>query len=306
MSSAPPPPKPVAIETGRGRFHALSWGEDPAAPLLLFAHATGMCAGIYADLLAPLSRDFRIIAFDARGHGRTEAAPAPEPLADWRLFRADLAALVRALGEGPVLLAGHSFGATVALETAAEAPGTASAVVMIEPAFVPFAHAAAWRAARAAGQPLPNPLADRAERRRSTFPSRAAMRESFRGRGVFADWPEAALEAYLAGAALEAPEGVRLACAPETEAAVFRGVSATLEASLAAARMPVILVHGTTGSTVQPEDAAAIAAMGHRVVRLDGAGHFVPVTAPGRVRPFLCGLAAGRTPAMPQARRAER
>jgi len=294
------------IETPRGRFHALFWGEARSVPLLLFCHATGMCAGIYAGLLEPLSARFRIVAVDARGHGRTEAAPAPEPLADWVLFRADLAALVPALGEGPVLLAGHSFGATVALEAAVAHPGLARAVLMIEPAFVPFAFAEAWRAARASGHPPANPMADRAARRRAVFPSRAAMEESFRGRGVFADWPDEALAAYLAHGTRDDPEGVRLACAPDTEAAVFRGVSTTLAASLRSARLPVVMVHGTNGSTVSPEDARAIAGMGHAVRTLSGAGHFVPVAEPGRVRPFLEALAAPAHALPCQARRAER
>ncbi len=294
------------LETPRGRFHALEWGEDRSAPLLVFAHATGMCAAIYEALLAPLGHRARVLAYDARGHGRTMAREAGECLADWRPFQEDLAALVTALGAQSVLLAGHSFGASVALEAAVRHPGLAAAVLMLEPAFVPFAHAAAYRAARAAGRHPPNPMADRAARRRGLFASRDEMRASFRGRGVFADWPDAALEAYLAGGTLAEPEGARLACTPATESAVFRSVTTTLADSLRRTDLPVTLVRGTSGSTVTPDDAEAIAAMGHRVEVLEGAGHFVPVAQPGRVRPLLETFIAAPRKAPPHARRAER
>jgi pimeloyl-ACP methyl ester carboxylesterase len=294
------------LETPRGRFHLRRWGDRASSPLLLFAHATGMCAGLYEALLAPLADRARIVAFDARGHGRTVAGDTGEPLADWQPFQEDMASLVAALGEGPVLLAGHSFGATVALEAAVGHPGIASAVLMVEPAFIPFAHAEAYRALRAAGGHPPNPMAERAARRRAQFASPDEMREAWRGRGVFAGWPGRALEAYLEGAVIADASGARLACTPAWEAAVFRGVSTTLEASLRAARLPVTLVRGTEGSTVTPDDAAAIAAMGHRVAVLEGAGHFVPIEAPGRVGPFLEALLGQAAAPVPQPRRAER
>jgi pimeloyl-ACP methyl ester carboxylesterase len=293
------------LETPRGRFHALALDGDAALPLLVFAHATGMCAAVYAGLIERLAGMARVIAFDARGHGRTEAVERGECLADWAPFRADLAAIIEALGEGPVLLAGHSFGGTVAAETAHDRPDLVSALLMIEPAFIPFAHAADYRTARRAGQHPPNPMADRAARRRAAFASVDEMRASFSGRGVFADWPGAALEAYLAAATRPSPSGIELACTPECEASVFRGVSTTLEQFLHGMSVPLALVHGTVGSTVTAEDAARIAAMGHQVHDLEGAGHFVPVTEPERVFPFLADFAVTAAPARPQ-RRAER
>jgi pimeloyl-ACP methyl ester carboxylesterase len=291
------------LETARGAFGIMEIPGPANAPLLLFAHATGMCAAIYEPLLAPLAGRFRPVAFDARGHGASAACPAAEPLADWQIFRADLAAIADALGGGPILLAGHSFGATVALETAVMHPGLADAVLMVEPAFIPFIHATAYAAARAGGENPPNPMAERAERRRAAFGSLAEMRASWRGRGVFADWPDAALDAYLTHATRPDPEGVRLACTPAFEADIFRGVSTTLGASLRAVSFPLVVVHGTVGSTVSAPDSAAIAAMGHQVIVVDGGSHFLPVTEPGRVRPAFDLL---RPAGLPQPRRAER
>lgn len=282
-------PRQHRVEVPGGSIHVEEWAAD--APTLVFAHATGMCAAVYRDLLAPLAGKFRIVAFDARGHGRTRllADPGDVPT-DWRLYEADLVALVRQLAEGPVFLAGHSFGATTAFQAAAATPGLASAVLLLDPAFVPFATAGAYRAARAAGGQPPNPMAEQAGRRRPSFESREAARAGWRGRGVFQGWPDAALDGYLDGGLLDEGEGVRLACAPMWEATSFRGVSTRLEEAFRApGAPPFILVSGDVGSTVAREDEATIRALHPEapVARLEGVGHFFPVTHPALVRPWF-------------------
>src|SRR5262245_2064336 len=63
--------------------------------------------------LASLAQQYDVIAWDAPGCGGSA-----DPAADLRLgdYADAVAALVRALGAGPVHLAGHSFGAGLAIE----------------------------------------------------------------------------------------------------------------------------------------------------------------------------------------------
>ncbi|MCS6986877.1 MAG: alpha/beta hydrolase [Sphingomonadaceae bacterium] len=258
-------------------------------PTLLFLHATGMCAGVYRHLLAPATALFRVVAVDARGHGRTTLPADPsEPPTEWRIYRQDLTAVARRIAQGPLVLAGHSFGATTAFEAAVENPGLARAVLLLDPAFVPFGQVDAWRAAQAQGG-APNPLADQAARRRPRFPDRATAMAGWRGRGVFAGWPEEALAAYADGALLTDGEEVRLACAPAWEAASFRSVSTGLgEALRRPDAPPFILLAGGDGSTVPEADEARIRAWhpGTAVERFPGVGHFFPVTHPELVAPW--------------------
>lgn len=277
-----------------GRIFTLQWGQGP---LLVFTHATGMCARVYSRLLAPLADRFRIIAYDARGHGRTELEAVPGRIPkDWRLYRQDLVALVDALGGGPLLLAGHSFGATVSLEAAVERPGLASAVCLIDPPFIPSDHVAAYRAARDAGHP-PNHMADQAERRRGRFDSSSAARASYHGRGVFRGWPDDTLEDYLEGGLLPDGDAVRLACTPGWEATSFRGVSTTFPDSLARADFPVTLLAAGEGSTVPDSEEPRILSNPRvQFRRFPGTGHFLPVTHPDLVRPYLAQLGSGTFP----------
>jgi pimeloyl-ACP methyl ester carboxylesterase len=283
-------PRETFLAVPGGRIFALEWGDGP---LLLFAHATGMCARVYAELLAPLARHFRVIAYDARGHGRTELEAMPGRIPrDWMLYRQDLVALVEALGGAPVRLAGHSFGATVAFEAAARHPGLARSVCLIDPPFIPFAHVGTYRSVMQADGLPPNPMADQAARRRGSFESREAARAAYLGRGVFRGWPERALDDYLDGGLLPDGEGVRLACGPAWESTSFRGASTSFEESLALADFPFTLLAAGEGSTVPAEEEAHIRANCPRatVQRFPGTGHFLPVTHPDLVRPFLAEL----------------
>ncbi len=74
--------------------------------------------------LAGSGRGFQVIRYDARGFGRSGAARgAFSP-------RADLAALLAALGVGPAHLVGLSMGGAVALDAALEFPGLARSLVL--------------------------------------------------------------------------------------------------------------------------------------------------------------------------------
>ncbi|MBV8972835.1 MAG: alpha/beta fold hydrolase [Sphingomonadaceae bacterium] len=253
------------------------WTAGPRAPLVHFAHATGMAAGLYASLVERLVGRVNVVASDARGHGATMLPFDPAALSDWSTFADDLAALLAMLPPAPrLVLAGHSMGATVSAELAARRDDVA-ALVLIEPAFVPFAVAAAYD--RAA---WPNPMAAQAAKRRAVWPSRAAMREAWVGRGVFATWADADLARYLAYGVRDRADGqVELACAPAWEAATFAAVSTGLEDALAAWGGPLTLLHATERSTVTAEDAAAIAARPATTVRaFPGRDHFLPLAEP--------------------------
>lgn len=80
----------------------------------------------------------RVIAYDARGHGQSSAAPAPDRYGYDELTR-DLLAVLDACDVERALLAGASMGAHTLLRAALQAPQRVAAVVAITPAFDPAA-----------------------------------------------------------------------------------------------------------------------------------------------------------------------
>ncbi len=286
----------TVIDTAGGPVSALVWNRAPAAaPRLHFAHATGMHAGLYERLLAPLADRFHIIASDARGHGRTAGLrPGDVPGAKhtWEAFAAGIMAVTEAVDPAARwLLAGHSMGGTTSLLAAAAHPARVSGLVLVDPPFIPFAVA---REVILTGAEIPMAMADQAARRRADFPDVATARAAWAGRGVFRSWSDADLDAYLADGLVASAAGVSLACTPAWEAATFRGVSHHVEAALATLAVPFALIAGEQGSTVPAAEFAVMAAHPRCVSaqRLPGSTHFVPLERGDNVRAAIDAVAA--------------
>ncbi|CAN5600092.1 alpha/beta hydrolase [soil metagenome] len=89
----------------------------------------------------------RVIAYDARGHGASSPAPAPQ-VYGYEQLSADLVALLDALGLDRAVLAGASMGAHTALRLALELPERVAGLVVITPAYDPVEHDDERRLAR--------------------------------------------------------------------------------------------------------------------------------------------------------------
>ena len=73
------------------------------------------------------ARGFRVAAMDVRGYG---GSSKPHPVSAYTMvsLTADVAAVIRALGDGPVILFGHDWGAPIVYNTALLYPELVSAV----------------------------------------------------------------------------------------------------------------------------------------------------------------------------------
>lgn len=89
------------------RLHYRIDGDDQAAPWLLFCNSLGTDLHMWDAQAAVLSRHFRVLRYDRRGHGRSSAPPPPYSLAD---LGGDVLALLDARGIERVHFCGLSIG----------------------------------------------------------------------------------------------------------------------------------------------------------------------------------------------------
>ncbi|KAF2194251.1 alpha/beta-hydrolase [Zopfia rhizophila CBS 207.26] len=108
-----------------------------------------------------LSLNFRVIALDQRGHGRSSAPPTTDSYAP-REFADDVVALLKYLQTGPVILIGHSMGTVIASVLAVEYPDAVKALVLVHPIYsgVPETLPIMGEAMRADPQRAPELAAD--------------------------------------------------------------------------------------------------------------------------------------------------
>src|SRR5260370_37317903 len=106
---------------------------DPQRLPLLLLHGLASAAVIW-DLTAPLlARERRVVALDQRGHGQSDK---PDDGYDFATIVADALAAAEALGFGErFAVAGHSWGANVALELAAAYPQRVAALALVDGGF---------------------------------------------------------------------------------------------------------------------------------------------------------------------------
>lgn len=134
-AAAYPRPRVLDVRSKDGtRIHAESYG--PAdAPTIVLSHGILCELRFWRNQIRDLASDFRVVAFDHRGHGRSQAAPARaytmDHLAD------DLhAVLCAAAPDGrPAVVAGHSMGGIAVMAWAERYPrdvdGRVSAVGLV-------------------------------------------------------------------------------------------------------------------------------------------------------------------------------
>jgi pimeloyl-ACP methyl ester carboxylesterase len=98
--------------TGGGglRLHVREWGQADGPPIL-FIHGLSqnhLCWAKQYD--SALAEEFRLVAFDLRGHGMSETPLEARHYTDGQLWADDLAAIIEGLGLDRTVLVGWSYG----------------------------------------------------------------------------------------------------------------------------------------------------------------------------------------------------
>ncbi len=208
-----------------GTLSALHFG-NPADPVrLVLLHANGFNAQSYRAVLEPLG--VHAIAFDMRGHGHSRGLPQPEDMPNWHIFRDDCVEFFERylpdLTNGPVVLAGHSFGGVTAILAAPFVKNSLSGYVGFDPVMIPFIFrlTSILPGGRAYMKQRIS-IARNAGRRKSEFESLEAAFARWQGRGAFKCIADDVLRDYISGGLIEREDGVwELACAPKWEQAIF-------------------------------------------------------------------------------------
>ncbi|MGD0115747.1 MAG: alpha/beta hydrolase [Dehalococcoidia bacterium] len=201
------------VEVDGLRLHVLDWGGD--GPLVFCIHANGYLAAMWHPIARELTAQARVVGVDLPGHGDSDPAPDYR----WDHLSEYVAGVLQALGLGPALLVGHSIGGTLSAICAARHPELVRAMVLADAVVLPepfYQHP----------ESMPTDLYGTSRRRRS-WPSREAMRESLASKATYARWRPEMLDLFVAEGTRESdPDGyggqVTLKCAPETEAEVYR------------------------------------------------------------------------------------
>jgi proline iminopeptidase len=125
------PPEPVGrlVPVHDTHLFIVERGDADALPLFVLHGGPGLDHTMFGDYLDPLGARYRLVFVDGRGQGRSDRDSSP---ASWTLEQhaSDVSAVAAALGVEDYAVLGHSYGAFVALQHCADAPGAAIATVV--------------------------------------------------------------------------------------------------------------------------------------------------------------------------------
>lgn len=257
-------PEPARGRTPAGTAYAVAGDGEP----LVLVHGVGMRADAWAPQRDALSRTHRVVCYDLLGHGDSALPPEGATLSD---YAAQLAELLDHLGLASAGVVGHSMGALVALEHAIAVPDRCTRVAAL------------------------NAVYRRSPAQRAAVQGRLAALES--------DGVSATVAPTLARwfgdpvpAALASAHAAARACLAAADPVGYRrtyAVFATADDAhvgrLRRIAAPALFATGAldANSTPAMSEAMAREVEGSTCEVLDGAGHMMTLTHPGRLEAVL-------------------
>ena len=282
-------PREEFIEVNGLRIHVQEWGDDRTRHALVMLHGYAETAAVWEEVALDLSREFRVIAVDQRGHGLSDR---PEDHDYSRTSQvADIEGVVEQLGLRTVTLIGHGMGGANAVAYAADHPDVVTALIVIE---------AAPEVLRSGIETMRRVLATG-----STFTTLDDVVDVFKQHYPYATMEQldrrakATVTVNEDGAYTWAFDPIFLdptARPPETDPGQRRPVS--LWDAVERIQCPVMIVRGSETDVLTPEAIQRFARriFGARVSLIEEAGHAVPTDQPAalsqHIREFLQSLSA--------------
>jgi pimeloyl-ACP methyl ester carboxylesterase len=120
-------PRRIALSRDGTKLSIVDYAGSGAS--VVFLHGLAGHAREWDGTAVGLTRRFRVVAADARGHGASERHPASVSPAD---HVADVEYVLEQLALGPAFVVGQSYGGLTALQLAAKRPDLVRALVVVE------------------------------------------------------------------------------------------------------------------------------------------------------------------------------
>jgi pimeloyl-ACP methyl ester carboxylesterase len=295
---ARPPDRQRTVDSGGLALAVHEWGAEAAPPVFL-VHG-GMDFARTFDAFAPRLADagWRVVSWDARGHGDSQHAA----LYSWEADLRDAVSVLDATSAEPAAIVGHSKGAALMLQLAEALPHRVRTLVNMDgvPSRRNFPDVSDHQRTKLLAQELSGWLDHRrrladAQRRPGTIQELAERRGRMNPR-LSIEW----LRYLVTVGARRDPDGWRWKIDPTMRFGGFgpwRPEWSILR--LAGLGVPVLAVLGTEpdpmGWGTTPDDVLSHLPPGGRLEVLDGIGHFVHIEAPDAVAELVLAHLAATT-----------
>ena len=225
-------------------FHGNGFNKESWTPLV--RRLQSMCRG---DATKFGGQPRQVVCVDFQGHGQSKRK-GKDYLDGMRGVGNDVVEVLDHVLNGPnapdrVVIVAHSMGGHGTLLALSTGPRALVDRVLTAVVFEPVVVDPSPQLPPGELKAQTSTFSEGARKRRANFRSVDEARSSYRGRGVFASFPDESLEAYLSGAFRPSESGgVELACSPDTEAGNFRNRGDLIWPHLPDVLTPIVVVAG--------------------------------------------------------------
>lgn len=262
---------------------AIQYFAGSAPTTICFAHANGYPPGSYQPLLEALSAFASVYTYD---HLPLRMPEGPYKGVKWSHFADDYIRLLQQTFSEPVVLLGHSLGATVSMLAAAQESTLCSRLALLDPVFIPPKMQLALRLLpRSKRQQMP--MVRKALRRPNFFTDYTEAFQFHRKARAFTNFSDDALWGYIRAGFSERNDGVTLRFSREWEAEIYMSAP-WVWSKLKRLRIPTLGLVGEQSDVVQEPviQRWRRTQKGVTIVPMEG-GHLFPLESPDAVAPLV-------------------
>lgn len=211
-----------------------------------FAHANGYLPGCYRQMIAPLTKSYRVLSMHARPVWSNQP---PESLTNWSQMADDLITFLDAHELKGIVGIGHSMGGVATMYAAQARPELFRALILIEPVFLPEQLLALISENPTLGEQ--NPLYKITRKRRYQWDSLNQAFEHFRSKRIFSRLSDSTLHDYVDNVLYLAESGqFELKFTREWEAQIYRIPPADVWQRIALTTQSTLGIRGADTDTI--------------------------------------------------------
>jgi pimeloyl-ACP methyl ester carboxylesterase len=263
------------MPTFNGRGFKIHYVEEGKGPAVVFAHGFCMDHTMFAAQFEDLPDSYRCVAWDIRGHGRSECPPGPWAMQD---LVVDLVAFIEGVNARPCHLVGMSIGGMIGLRLAMQREDLVRSLVLVDTTADVYAD--------------------------DLVPVYRGFQEQITTHdGIPDDLAEGTLPIFYGPTFMEAnPDALKFHVEREKEmspTALVQGLEALINRDrlvdrLDEIRVPTLVIHGEVDQALAIGEGEQLAdgIPGAELVRVPGAGHSTPLETPDVVNEALAGFFA--------------
>lgn len=207
-------------------FNVWYWEGPKDSGVIHWAHANGFNGPTYYRLLSNLSKHFHVYAWDSRLHGLSQNLTMPNHGNVYDIYSKDLIGIIdiiHAAHNRPVILAGHSFGASLCVKAEKALRDKVSCIILADPVLFTPLQTAACRVLRYLGLKRPKELylSQNALKRKNFWSHSSILQEEYSNKSLFRNWDADSLKKYVEYGTIKRGLGIQLACSPKIESQIF-------------------------------------------------------------------------------------